>query len=455
MATNPTRFSLRPDFNPIPWESGSKTNRYSGIRTQCPTYCLVCTTPPDAPYDDKTIAEYEKGFRYGTNKDKLDEALENAVLKSELFGEPSAINQYRYYGTDDKKRKRRDAKRLRFDGRNKRQVDLTPEEILALLSLYENNRQRHEESDNYRQPWNRFEPNFELDSNQDDTQDLEEENWLDNPVYPHASAYDKEMGPKYMVEQNTPQIFEKKGRWGGFGDNRNKRFMVSKKRSSDPTREIRYLNGPNRNDFYTLSQLLSNQREPNMIAVYFLSKISIYTKQISRPNHHNTFEQSPLHFAVKLGDLNLINTLLENGAEVNIIDTFGNSPLSLACVEKHDINIVKLLLHYNADVNFQRLDHLDLLLECVLNCRTKTEVEIIRILLRADININATETITNRNCLHYAAMTGYLPVAELLLKKGAILNIRDNFNFTPIKMAKIYKNKDVLKLFNAYMQIMY
>lgn len=61
-----------------------------------------------ARLNDKSISEYEKGFRYGTNRDKLNEALENAVLKSELYGEPSAINQYRYYGTgmEEKRRKR-------------------------------------------------------------------------------------------------------------------------------------------------------------------------------------------------------------------------------------------------------------------------------------------------------------------------------------------------------------
>lgn len=66
--------------------------------------------------DDKSIAEYEKGYRYGTNKDKLDEALENAVLKSELYGDPASINQYRYYGgvADDKRRKRRsDGQKMR------------------------------------------------------------------------------------------------------------------------------------------------------------------------------------------------------------------------------------------------------------------------------------------------------------------------------------------------------
>lgn len=68
-------------------------------------------------FDDKTIAEYEKGYRYGTNKDKLDEALENAVLKSELYGDPAAMNQYRYYGSgvgaEDRRRRRRDAEKIR------------------------------------------------------------------------------------------------------------------------------------------------------------------------------------------------------------------------------------------------------------------------------------------------------------------------------------------------------
>lgn len=63
-----------------------------------------------SPFDEKTISEYEKGFHYGTNKDKLDEALENAVLKSELYGDPVAINQYRYYGNEERRR-RRDAGR--------------------------------------------------------------------------------------------------------------------------------------------------------------------------------------------------------------------------------------------------------------------------------------------------------------------------------------------------------
>lgn len=51
-------------------------------------------------YNDKTVPEYEKGYRYGANKDSLDEALENEVLKnevlkSELYMEPELNHQYR------------------------------------------------------------------------------------------------------------------------------------------------------------------------------------------------------------------------------------------------------------------------------------------------------------------------------------------------------------------------
>ncbi|XP_019880398.1 uncharacterized protein LOC109608412 [Aethina tumida] len=206
-------------------------------------------------YDDKTVEEYEKGFQYGASKDKLDEALENAVLKSEYYGEPGAVNQYRFYGGDDRKRKRRSAKKLRLSQRLKRDVELTPEEILTLLNLYEKSRQ----NDNYR-PWqNRLENSF--DNFEDGELNDNDESWLETPVYPHVSRDNTDIGPQYMIDE--PQLYDKRGKWGNFADNKKKRFMVAKKRN-DPTRELRYINGPNQNDYYTLSRLLSNQQEPDL-----------------------------------------------------------------------------------------------------------------------------------------------------------------------------------------------
>ncbi|KAJ8943089.1 hypothetical protein NQ318_009163 [Aromia moschata] len=151
---------------------------------------------------------------------------------------------------------------------------------------------------------------------------------------------------------------------------------------------------------------------------------------------YNNFDQGPLHFAVRFGDYPLTKTLLEKGADVNVMDIFGNTPLSLACIENPSLDIIRLLIEYGADVNFERTSsNLDLLSECVLNCKSKIQTDVILI---------------NRNCLHYAALTGYLPITELLLNKGAILDTKDNFSFTPMQLAEIHENEEIINLFQDY-----
>lgn len=203
----------------------------------------------DGKFDDKSLLDYEKGYQYGTNKEKLDEALENAVLKTELYGNPGSFNQYRYFDADERRKKRGTYK---LKDRFKRDIELTPEEFLTLLSVWENERRLSQ--DDYRPTWSRYEPSVDLDDRNDNDVDQDEENWLDTPVvYPHAT---NRGNPNYMYE-------DKRNQWGRFSENKKKRFMVARKRN-DPTRELRYINGPpQRNDFYTLSHLLANQREPN------------------------------------------------------------------------------------------------------------------------------------------------------------------------------------------------
>lgn len=140
----------------------------------------------------------------------------------------------------------------RFDNRIKRDVELSPEDMLTILTLWENERQR--------QPnWNELENEREEEYNPYN----QEENWLDNPVYPHVTSHNKPSSNYYY--EKDPQVYDKRGTWGGFSDYKKKRFMVARKRN-DPTRELRYLNGPiqNRNDYYTIAQLLGAQREPNV-----------------------------------------------------------------------------------------------------------------------------------------------------------------------------------------------
>jgi hypothetical protein len=40
----------------------------------------------------KTVSEYEKGYQYGVGKAALDKHVENALLKSELYGDPGMLS---------------------------------------------------------------------------------------------------------------------------------------------------------------------------------------------------------------------------------------------------------------------------------------------------------------------------------------------------------------------------
>nr|QGA72569.1 NVP-like protein [Rhynchophorus ferrugineus] len=221
---------------------------------------------PNMPLDDKTIAEYEKGYRYGTNKDKLDEALENAVLKNEAYREP--YSQFRFYGSNDRRRRRDTNKQMR----PKRNVDLTPEEVLALLTLYENNRSGLKENDNYRQPIFKYGKGYGVGDIEDFDTDNNDETWLNAPVFPHASV-ENDVSDNYLYDYVNGAEPDYKARWGGFGDAKKKRFIIAKKRTSDPTRMIRYINGPNQNDFDTLSNLMNNQKEPRLDVPIYHRKV--------------------------------------------------------------------------------------------------------------------------------------------------------------------------------------
>lgn len=177
----------------------------------------------------KSVDDYDKGFQYGGNREKFDEAIENAVLKSEFYGN---------LDNDKKKRKKRSS-RLNGYGNSIASDDLSPEEVLELLNLYEGERQKPEMDIG----------NFDQDHAV----------WLDVPVRPGPVVPNtSNLGPSYSLDR-TPMDYER-SKWL---ENKNKRFMVAKKKN-DPTREIRYLTGPAKHDYYFLSQLLNNRREANV-----------------------------------------------------------------------------------------------------------------------------------------------------------------------------------------------
>ncbi|XP_069682861.1 prohormone-2-like isoform X2 [Periplaneta americana] len=220
----------------------------------------------------KTVSQYEKGYQYGVGKAALDKHVENALLKSELYGDPGSVNQYRYYGgSSERKRnqhlsypppsKRSYQPEMPFvlptddltssRSRLKRDLGLDPEDVLTVLSLWEAEHRAKAESNPGLDPsWFTY---YGLDTaepfrdDEDEGEEDEEDTspidggWLEGPVAhpsstPHRYRLERRGGyyyPMLTSPQQYPLYPAQKrdsSQWGGFA--KDKRFMVSRKRQS-------------------------------------------------------------------------------------------------------------------------------------------------------------------------------------------------------------------------------
>ncbi|XP_022803974.1 caskin-2-like isoform X3 [Stylophora pistillata] len=177
---------------------------------------------------------------------------------------------------------------------------------------------------------------------------------------------------------------------------------------------------------------------------------------------------TPLHLAAWSGKVEVTRLLLEAGAEVNSCSQNGDTPLILAC-QHGNSDVADVLLDRKCStlaVNNNGEAALDLacrfghvhVVELLLNCRevrsalatgavqrtdpplhaaSKTgHVEIIRMLLEADANIN--QVTSNGSCLHEAALYGKTDVVKLLLDWGIKADIRNGEGHTALDVVNLF-----------------
>lgn len=127
-------------------------------------------------------------------------------------------------------------------------------------------------------------------------------------------------------------------------------------------------------------------------------------------NQQNTTGDTLLTFAATMGHSS-VGYLLSKGANSNIANTKGQTPLLIATKYCHE-HVVEILL---------QKQH---------NC-----------------NVNAREFEQGQAALHICALKGYEKICLLLLSKGqnVIVNIRDYKNYTPLHHAAVYGHFNIVK----------
>uniref|UniRef100_H2YLD4 Uncharacterized protein n=1 Tax=Ciona savignyi TaxID=51511 RepID=H2YLD4_CIOSA len=209
-----------------------------------------------------------------------------------------------------------------------------------------------------------------------------------------------------------------------------------------------------------------------------LEVVELLLERTANKEHRNVSDYTPLSLAASGGYVNIIKLLLNHGAEINSRtgSKLGISPLMLAAMNGHT-QAVQMLLDMGADINAQietnrntaltlacfqgRHEVVSLLVDRKANVehRAKTGLtplmeaasggyaEVGRVLLDKGADPNAAPVPSSRDtALTIAADKGHYRFCELVLSRGAQVEVRNKKGNTPLWLACNGGHLDVVNL---------
>jgi ankyrin repeat protein len=153
---------------------------------------------------------------------------------------------------------------------------------------------------------------------------------------------------------------------------------------------------------------------------------------------------TPLFLAFFNDHYQTVECLLQHGANPTATEPVNRAPvLHLAC-ERGCSDMVDLLLAYSAEVNQVDSRGNTALWQASRN----GHLDIVEKLLEKGALVNA-EGENHRSPLHEAASAGHVPIVELLIKEGANPCHRDNHDATPYDLAYVEGHTEVMQVLQA------
>ena len=142
-------------------------------------------------------------------------------------------------------------------------------------------------------------------------------------------------------------------------------------------------------------------------------------KQRALVNAAEADGSTPLHWAVRLDQFDMVQMLLRSGAQVDAKTRYGIAPLALAAING-SAPVVDALLKAGADPNTSNPDG-----ETVLMLAARTgKSEPVQLLIARGADVNAREAWQGETALMWAAAEDHPEVVKLLASRGADLNAK-------------------------------
>eukprot|EP00960_Hanusia_phi_P042589 755587-Hanusia_phi.AAC.10 len=134
-----------------------------------------------------------------------------------------------------------------------------------------------------------------------------------------------------------------------------------------------------------------------------------------------------MHMAAAEGNYRVVELLLEEGADKNQKDRWGNTPLQDA-VNANQGPVVQLLVQWKSTLNTENAS------SRLCTAASQGDLETLKLWLEHGVDPNACDC-DMRTPLHVAASEGYDKIVEYLIAKGSNVNAVDRWKFTPLQAA--------------------
>jgi len=193
------------------------------------------------------------------------------------------------------------------------------------------------------------------------------------------------------------------------------------------------------NNFFNLDDICDEGKTPLGLATSEgnIAFVRLFLFYGAKPTIYDANKQTPLHLAVDIAShgfdptmVQIATLLLLNGANVNGVQEVQNwSPLD-AAVSYGSNEIIQILIQNGADMNLRNEENMTALLWAVRNGRG----EAVGLLLEKGAHLHAKDN-DDKTALHLAAEMGHGNVLELLLAKGLGLHLADKIDKTALHWA--------------------
>lgn len=154
-----------------------------------------------------------------------------------------------------------------------------------------------------------------------------------------------------------------------------------------------------------------------------------------------------LNFAVAYNQFNVVRFLIEKGANLNIKDKNGWSPIITASqLLKDKTEIVKYLIQNGANINQVDKDGFSALHIAIEN----NYFNVAKLLIIKGIDISIKTKLDKETALHKAVRSNNFELVQLLLDKGAKISEVNYENLSALQIAESESSNDIYEILKDY-----